>query len=251
LIIIVNDNPHTNIINLEDILHDLSTPISSIYAAAQLMLLDVDEFSQDTKENINIITNNCKYIINLLNQFRALKNANTDNIIPVFQNIDISDETDKIVNSIKLLASEKSIKIKYIKNIQNYNIVTDISFFTRIITNLVSNAIKFCNKNDTITIKLDKYYNNIKVTVSDTGTGINENYIDSIFNRYFKYDSDENKNGCGIGLNITYRLVKLLSGKISAYNNKNGKGSTFIVIFPNNNTYKEKIKNIYCQLPSL
>jgi len=251
LITIVNDNPHTNIINLEDILHDLSTPISAIYAAAQLMLLDVDEFSQDTKENINIITNNCKYIINLLNQFRASKNANADNIIPVFKDVNISDETDKIVNSIKLLASGKNVKIKYINNTQNYNVVTDISFFTRIITNLASNSIKFCNENDTITIKLDKYYNNIKVTISDTGSGINENYINSIFNRYIKYDSNENKNGCGIGLNITYKLVKLLDGKISAYNNKNGKGSTFIVTFPNNNNYKEKIKNIYCQLPSL
>ena len=103
----------------------------------------------------------------------------------------------------------------------------------RCIINLVSNAAKFTEAGDSITVRIIEEKSQVKIEVIDTGIGIAEEYHETIFNRFNQIvDSNSEKNGgSGLGLTITRQIIELHNGKIYV-ESKPGNGSKFTIILP-------------------
>lgn len=129
-------------------------------------------------------------------------------------------------------ASAKQINFNFEKGVDDLEVWYDQKQMQKIINNLLSNAIKHTKEEDTITLSIEKEGNNAIIRVKDTGTGIDAQEIDKIFDRFYQIDSlnmtDANKTGTGIGLALTKGIVELHHGTIRV-ESELGKGTSFIV----------------------
>ena len=97
--------------------------------------------------------------------------------------------------------------------------------------NLIGNAVKFTPEGGTITVRLREESRTVRITVSDSGIGMDETTLAHLFDPYYQGDSSRSSQGLGLGLSIAKRIVELNEGTISA-ESMPGNGSTFAVILP-------------------
>lgn len=217
----------------ENLFHDFVTPVSVIYNAIQLLEFEKQSFSEQTKNNVKIIKSNCNNLLKLIENFRSLKKQDY-NIKPYFKKYDIVNITKDIIDSVLLKAEERKQKIIFNSSKKEYHMIFDESIYFKILVNLISNSLKFNSENGTININLDFTEKLCLLTVKDTGIGIDEKAINQIFERNFKDNSNLNKTGTGLGLNIVHELINIHKGTITARSNKDSKGAEFIVKLPLN-----------------
>ena len=107
----------------------------------------------------------------------------------------------------------------------------------KIVTNLLSNALKFTPRGGRIDVQLDVVDNKVKVSVADTGEGIPEGQCENIFKRYYQLDNQTKAVvnwGTGIGLYYARRLAELHHGGLTAGNRQEGTGAVFTLVYPMN-----------------
>jgi CheY-like chemotaxis protein len=104
----------------------------------------------------------------------------------------------------------------------------------QIVWNLLSNAVKFTPHGGKINVRVENDGTNARVTVSDTGQGIDAEFLPRVFDRFRQADSSTTRNfgGLGLGLAIVRHLVELHGGTVSAESEGTGKGATFSASFP-------------------
>ena len=112
---------------------------------------------------------------------------------------------------------------------------TDEYMLEQVFVNLLSNAIKFNRYGGRLSVTLKKEQDGLRVTMEDSGDGIEEKDIQRIFDKFYQVDPARVTAGNGLGLALVKRIVELLGGKISVRSEK-GKGSAFAVTLP----YEEK-----------
>ncbi|MPN50224.1 Alkaline phosphatase synthesis sensor protein PhoR [bioreactor metagenome] len=126
---------------------------------------------------------------------------------------------------------EKKIKFELIGG--KFIIEADQDRIFQVITNILSNAIKYTNEEDKISIKLYRESKYLVCEIIDTGVGISQEEIPYIFERFYRADKSRNRKtgGAGIGLAITKSIVQSHDGKIEV-KSKLGEGSSFKIILP-------------------
>lgn len=131
------------------------------------------------------------------------------------------------------LAEVKGVELIVDPEIEELFIQCDKLDIERCIINLIGNAIKFTEAGGNITVGISMGECEVKITVKDTGVGIDEKYHKSIFDRFGQvYNSvSEEFGGSGLGLTLTKNLINLHGGEIKVVSEK-GKGSEFIIILP-------------------
>ncbi|MDD3931524.1 MAG: ATP-binding protein, partial [Eubacteriales bacterium] len=112
-------------------------------------------------------------------------------------------------------------------------VLIDRSAMERVVTNLISNAIKYTAKSGSIKIFISYLLNDVYIKVSDTGFGIDQEHLPHIFNRFYRVDMTGSRmfGGTGLGLSIAKELVELHNGKISVSSTL-GKGTEFTIMIP-------------------
>ena len=147
------------------------------------------------------------------------------------QIINISEILEEKVLLFKRIAENKKVNI--IKDIEKgAHIKADPYSIDRVINNLLDNAIKYTDKDGTISVSLNKQDNKITLTVKDTGIGISEDNQKHIFEPYYQASHEKrNIQGIGMGLNIVKMIIDSLSGQIEV-KSKLSQGAEFKVIFP-------------------
>ena len=198
---------------IKDTTHELNTPLSAL-------LLCVESKNFYTEQNRNHIRISSKKISNLYNDLTYLFLKDQSQNTPV--SCDISNVLLKELTYHIQIAEKRKITLTF--NIEEtfYKIQKDD--FVRLITNLISNAIKYSKRNGKINISLQK---NILV-VKDSGIGIPEEKIEKIFDRYYR--ANDSVGGFGIGLNIVHSICKNYNLKIDVQSKVN-EGTVFTVNF--------------------
>ena len=210
--------------NLADISHQIRTPLTSINLMLENIIEDKDMDIVTKEKFINKIYNQIEkinYLVDVL-----LKLSKFDGCIIKFkkENILLNDLLNDIINNLEVLLKEKNIKIKLNIN-ENIKINADKKWQEEALTNIIKNAINFSHKDSTINIEVNdnKFYT--EITIKDSGTGIDENEIKKIFNRFYKTDSSE---GFGIGLNLAKTIIEKDQGLIDVQSIKS-KYTKFII----------------------
>ena len=214
--------------------HELRTPLTSIKGFISTLLQDVEGFyDKDTvHEFYTIIDQECdrltRLISDLLNVSRIEAGRALDlNPTPV----NVPDIVDKVVATQKSYTSKHQFAVELDPEIPV--IVADSDKVDQILTNLVSNSIKYAPNGGMITISGKTTDGIIRMAVSDQGMGIPKEHLDKVFDRFHRIDNRDTRKvgGTGIGLYLVKHLVEAHGGKIWV-ESEVGKGSSFIFELP-------------------
>lgn len=222
-----------------NISHEIRTPMTLIISPLQqLMSSDMDTARQKT---YNIISRNAQRILRLINQLMDVRKIDKGQMSLKFSENDIIKLINNICGDFEQQIKIKNISFEFHHDLESLNVWVDPSNFDKIIVNILSNAFKFTPNNGNITVNVKKT-DMAEIIISNSGSSIDENEIEKIFERFYQIrNSSNNSNvGTGIGLHLTRSLVELHHGNIHAENNKDGSGCKFIIRLPLGNKHLRK-----------
>ena len=210
-----------------NIAHEIKTPLSLILGR----IYDIEnsgEASPNIIRKAKLIGDNAHIIKELTEQVLEFKRVESGKISCDLQRLDIMPYIRKVVDNYMDYADKRGVSLKLESSAAEIVCNIDLKKLLRIIYNLLSNAIKFSERGDSVEIKFIGKPDCLVLTVSDTGSGISEEDLPHIFERFYKSGKS---GGSGIGLAFTKSLVELMGGRISV-SSRIGEGSTFIVEIP-------------------
>lgn len=228
--------------NYEDFIstvsHELRTPLTSIRGFSQTMLASWDRLDDDSKKKfIKIIEDQSNRLINLVENMLSVTKLKSGNNHLVFKSVGIKSPIEQTISIVQNQYKNHNFIFKCDENIPN--IFADKDKFQQIMTNLIENSAKYSPENSTTTINAHTQNNNVVITVSNQGLGIDEKDYDKIFTKFARIDNPLTRKvqGSGLGLYITKNLVEKMDGKISVQskplkNNSNLSEITFTVAMP-------------------
>ena len=204
---------------IANISHEFKTPLTIISGYSQLMLSEAKD--EEDKKSLNVMISESERLSNLVHEFLELSKLESGNIKLNKEKVDINtlikDEIEKLDVDIK----NKRLNIK-LDLCKDGNLIVDKKEFTKVVENLLTNAIKFTKGDKRIVIKTyvkDEYF---YYEVYNSGDNINESDLKNIFNSYYKVKSTRNKNGTGLGLTIVKVVVDLHDGECFVKNTSDG-----------------------------
>jgi len=149
------------------------------------------------------------------------------------EDCDIAALIDGVVERQKELTPERNIEVQMASDTPKA-LNSDPLLIEQILTNILSNAVKYSPANETVYISTQLEPGCLAIHVRDTGIGIAENEQSRVFSRFFRSDNARNVSGIGLGLNISLRLAALLGGTLD-FQSQQGIGSTFTLRLPSKN----------------
>lgn len=208
--------------------HELKTPISSIKMS--LKLLENKQVGELNREQHNLLESIeedagrlLKITGELLNMTQVESGIIQMNLIPAHA----KEIVENAVNANKLAAEQKQIKLNITFADNLPKLLADNEKTTWVLTNLISNAIRYSYDDSVININVAAEHEKIKFSVTDSGQGISPQYLDKIFDRYFRIPGTK-KEGTGLGLSISKEFIEAQGGTITVKSNF-GEGSIFSI----------------------
>ncbi len=216
---------------MADASHEMRTPLTTINGL--LEGLEYNAIPENQRDNaIKLMKNETERLIRLVNENLDYEKIRTNQISMVIKKFNGTETLENIVAQLeaKAEAAGDALVLNAEPDIEIY---ADYDRFVQIMVNIIQNAIQF-TENGTITISLEKGYLETIIKIQDTGIGMSEQQMKSIWDRYYKVDPSRKntKYGeSGLGLPIVQQLVRLHKGKLEV-ESELGKGTTFTVKLP-------------------
>lgn len=197
--------------------HELRTPLNSVMGFSDTLLNGyVGEVNDKQKEHLQHILDSSTHLAELVEDLVNLTQIDTNKLKLDLQPVDLSELTEFCVNSLRDSAQEKSIELAYINNPVRDVVKADTTRVRQILLNLISNAIKFSPSNGNVKVELSQADKTVIVEVSDTGPGVDEQYRERIFEKFYQVHSSlgGKSTGSGLGLYISRQLARLHGGNV-------------------------------------
>ena len=221
------DRAKTNFV--ATISHELKTPISSIKFSLQLLENEqTGILNSEQRELIRSCEEDTNSLLKLVAEILNFTQVETGKIQLNMMSSDIKEIIRYAINTTRPAADQRNISI-----IEDYpselsEVFIDKEKTAWVITNLLSNAIRYSFDNSRIVISGLQAGNRVKISVTDTGQGIDPQYKNKIFDRYFRIPGNS-KEGTGLGLAISKEFIEAQGGQITV-ESQPGAGSTFSVV---------------------
>ena len=215
---------------LSNMSHEIRTPLTSIIGFADILGDQVDDAN---KEFTQLIEASAQRLMGTLSAVLDLAQLEGQSLEISPEPVNLEEHTRHVVESFRPVAESKKLKLTMQCNQDTYSIArVDSSAQTRIIRNLISNAVKFTRKGK-IEVIIRTEEASVIIQIKDTGIGISKEFLPNIFNGFLQESSGIARafTGSGLNLAITKRLVELGGGTIGV-ESKKGKGTTFTVTYP-------------------
>ena len=218
--------------------HDIRSPLTLIMGPLNKLKTRITD--AESKQDIDTIDRNAQRLLLLVNQILDERKIDKDQMHLHCQKTDLKEFLRGIMSLYNFNTQERSITLclkedESLKEEGNLQVWIDRINFDKVISNLLSNAMKYTSDGGEITLIIGKNKESAIIKVEDTGIGLKEEKTDRLFERFYQgnNNSDIHIEGTGIGLNLCRALVKMHGGAIRAYNRTDGiKGSCFEVNIP-------------------
>jgi signal transduction histidine kinase/ligand-binding sensor domain-containing protein/DNA-binding response OmpR family regulator len=217
-----------------NIAHEFRTPLTMI-AGPVGQLSKSASLDNEERGLLTIAQRSIQRMFKLVNQLMDFNKLENDTLRLSVEQIDVVKAMNDILDTFEFNAKEKGIMIHRFGMEDELMAWTDGDKLEKIVSNLLSNALKFTPRDGHIDISLDTTDDKVKVTIADTGKGIPDEQKENIFKRYYQLDNQTKaiKNwGTGIGLYYSRRLAELHHGSLVAGNREEGTGAVFTLIYP-------------------
>lgn len=217
---------------LSDVSHELKTPMSAIIGSVEILKRDGMESPEIFNEFMDILLKESYRMQNIINGILELSRLDQTKVSLDYQELDVKAVVKESMDLFEPLAKEKHLSLIYHNQIKE-PLILDYSTIKMILSNFISNAIKYSNEG-IITIKTKKADDTFILSVQDEGIGIPKNKLNYIYDRFYQVDkSRSSKISTGLGLSIVKKIVELNQGTIDVESSA-GIGSTFTVKLPIN-----------------
>ena len=233
--------------------HELRTPLTAIKNSLEICLSGkAGEVSSIMDKFLNMARRNVSRLSGIINDLLDLSKIEAGKMDFKFEKANINVPVEFIKNTFENVAKDKNIDLVLDKDDDIFDTYIDNQRIEQVVSNLVSNAIKFTNENGKITVKTEKikqsdidksklvgvenpvfYENYVKVSVSDNGIGIAQEDLKKVFDQFQQIENSLNRQngGTGLGLPIAKQLIEAHKGFIWVESELN-RGTTFAFVIP-------------------
>ncbi|MBP3309605.1 MAG: HAMP domain-containing histidine kinase, partial [Ruminococcus sp.] len=211
---------------IANVSHELKTPLA-VMQNYGTMLQAPDLPDEKRIEYAKGITDNSRRLASLITNILKLNKLENQQIFPVFNRFDLSEQLCQSLLQFEEIWEQKSIDIETDIEDSIY-INSDPELLSLVWNNLLSNAFKFTESNGTVYVSLSADDEYATVKISDTGCGISAETGKHIFEKFYQGDTSHAMRGNGLGLALVKRVVDIMQGEITV-ESEVGKGSTFTV----------------------
>ncbi|NOX84868.1 MAG: response regulator [Chlorobi bacterium] len=218
-----------------NITHEFRTPLTVILGMVELIRNQPGKW---LRKGTLKVENNSKLLLKLVDQMLELSKLEAGEMPVTYVQGDIIFFMKQLVEMFRSLADKKKITLRYLPETNRFVMDYDPEKLMQIVSNLISNAIKYTGhggKIDVIVRTTQTPSQRLEIKVKDNGTGISEDLLPHIFDRFVRIENDKKPSGrepgSGLGLAITRELIHLLDGTINV-ESVYGKGTEFIISLP-------------------
>lgn len=198
--------------------HELRTPLTSIHGSLGMLTSGLlSSTSEQGKRLLQIATDSTERLVRLINDILDIERIESGKVKMERENCDLRDLINSAINIMQPLADKAGVSLSiHNSNSSSIQLWADPDRIIQTLTNLFSNAIKFSEPGSTVYLMTELQKDQVLVTVQDTGRGIPEDKLESIFERFQQVDSSDSRNhdGTGLGLAICKSIVQQHGGKI-------------------------------------
>lgn len=211
-----------------DMTHELRTPVANLSSYLEMM---IDEVLEPTPERLQSCYRELQRLSGLISDLERLRRVENENLLLNKSDVDLLELSQAVMGNFESQLREKHLTGQVTGESSIVSI--DRGRMQQVITNLVSNAIKYSNDGGSVRVVIEDTKDSGILRVEDDGIGIPQADLKRIFERFYRTDKSRNRKtgGAGIGLTIVKSIVQAHKGTISAQSGE-GKGSRFTVILP-------------------
>ena len=213
--------------------HELRTPLNSIIGFTGILLQKlVGPLSEEQEKQLKMVQGSARHLLELINDVLDISKIEADQIVLIKEEFDLCASIQSSVEKVKHPADKKGLTLVTDLQPEMVTITSDRRRVEQVLINLLNNAVKFTDSGS-VTIASRVMDGRVKVSITDTGIGIREEDLQTLFKPFRQVDTGISRQyeGTGLGLSICKRLVDLLGGTISV-TSEPGKGSTFAFDLP-------------------
>lgn len=214
--------------------HELRTPLTSISGALGLVLGGAAGGMPDSMSSLlTIASKNSQRLSFLINDLLDMEKLSAGKMQFHIQSFELALLLQQAIETNQTFSTQRKISLLLQQPLPEVSIAVDSQRLMQVLTNLLSNAIKYSPENETVQIAAKVIGGLVRISVSDHGTGIPEEFYPRIFQKFAQADSSDTrkKGGTGLGLAISRELVEHMGGKIG-FESAIGQGSHFYIDFP-------------------
>ena len=216
------------------IAHDLRSPMGSIKMVLNMLILNLpsEKIGAEMYELLTMANQTTEDVFSLLDNLLKWKKSQIGKLNVVYQDVDLVEVTDGVIEIFSMVASLKKIRIREMKP-EKMMVNADIDMLKTVVRNLLSNAIKFSKENSEVLVKMEEVDGMAVVSVQDYGCGISEEGQKKLLHTdtHFSTFGTNNEEGSGLGLLLCKDFVVKNGGKLW-FTSKEGEGSIFSFSIP-------------------
>ena len=213
--------------------HELRSPLTSVQGFAELLMLDRDSLTPRQAETVEIILDNCRHLVRLLNDLLDLARSDAGRLSIRPQPTEVAPLVEDVVRTMRAQteAGNQSLTERVQPGLPQIDVEPDR--IRQILVNLLTNAHEYCPEGASIGVSAHALGAEVEISVSDDGPGIPTEQLQRIFDRFTRGDAGltQRVGGTGLGLAISKSLAELHGGSIAAESTV-GAGSTFRLRLP-------------------
>jgi len=214
--------------------HELRTPLTSIKGSLGLIVAGVTgKLSDGLNDMVNIAYNNSDRLVRLINDILDIEKIEVGKMEFNMEVLELAPLMERVVAENKGYAEEYKVRLELFNSLPDIKVQVDTDRIIQAITNLISNAVKFSPEDTIVAVNVSARRQGIRISVSDRGPGIPEEFRDKIFSKFAQADATDSRaqGGTGLGLSISKAIVEEHFGNIG-FDTVVGDGTTFYIDLP-------------------
>ncbi len=218
---------------IANVSHELRTPISLLQGYSEAIVDNVAGSEEENRELGKIIYEESLRMGRLVNELLDLARMETGNIQLMLNEVEMIAFSERVTRKFQAMAKEQGISLHLETNEDKIYMMIDSDRIEQVLTNLIDNAIRHTDPGGRVTVRVQVVKTGIKYEVQDTGSGIPEEDLPFVFERFYKADKarTRGRSGTGLGLAIAKNIVESHGGQIYVHSIIN-KGTTFSFFLP-------------------
>lgn len=221
---------------IANVSHELRTPIAMLQGYSEAIIDDIASSEEEKKEIVKVIYDESLRMGRLVNELLDLARMQSGNITLKKEQVNFDQLINRVVRKFQGLAKDNKVTLTSRLDGEIGELFIDPDRIEQVLTNLVDNAIRHTDEEGNVEVHVSAQESGILVEVKDTGTGIPEEDLPFVFERFYKADKarTRGKSGTGLGLAIVKNIIDSHQGNISVHS-KLDEGTTFTFILPRKN----------------